>query len=286
MQKKYEIGDIVKCYKIIGYEEFDKDFKYKCECVKCGSITLQTNHTLNKNKGRGCKNCWTDSYIHNDLIGKRFGCYTVVGIGTKNHYRNEQGYICRCDCGNEADITLSKITRKNHVCCLKCRPKYLETNNGSYLHGKSKTQIHNVWLGILARCYAEYNTAYKRYGAKGVTVCDEWQGKQGFVNFYNWSMENGYEEEKAENGRNVLTIDRIDNSKGYSPDNCRWVTNFEQANNKSTNRRYEYNGEVHTISQWAIIYNIKYATLRNRLSNGMEFEKAIQKVNYHHGGTL
>ena len=277
MKKSYEIGEEVKCYRIIGYEGKGKTFRYKCECKNCGNIVSLTPNNIRKSKNKGCKKCWSKSFVHEELIGKVFGCYTVVAVGGRKEYRNEQLYVCRCQCGNETELRLSQITRKNHICCLKCRPKYLSRNNGSYSHGMAKTQIHNIWLGMMSRCYAEYNTRYKIYGEKGITVCDEWRGKEGFINFYTWSINNGYREEKASNGRNVLTIDRIDNDKGYSPDNCRWVTNLQQANNKSTNKKIDYNGETHTISEWSRIYNIKYATLRNRLSRGMDFETAVTK---------
>ena len=89
---------------------------------------------------------------------------------------------------------------------------------GVFKHGFSRTRIYKEWQSMLARCYRKTHTSYKKYGAKGVTVCDEW--KNNFMPFCNWAYANGYND--------TLTLDRIDSSKGYFPDNCRWATYSEQ----------------------------------------------------------
>lgn len=107
------------------------------------------------------------------------------------------------------------------------------------------------------RCYNPAATNYKRYGGRGITVCDEWQK---YVNFRKWALENGYDDSKS--------IDRIDNNKGYEPNNCRWTDATGQANNRTTNAIYEYNGEKHTLSEWARIYGIKYKFLHKKIHSG------------------
>ena len=88
-------------------------------------------------------------------------------------------------------------------------------------HDLSNTRIYRIWMGMKARCYNKNAVPYPYYGAKGIRVCDEWTDKKnGFMNFYNWSMEHGYKED--------LTIDRIDPTKDYTPDNCKWATKYEQ----------------------------------------------------------
>lgn len=84
-------------------------------------------------------------------------------------------------------------------------------------YGLSKTRLYRIWHNMKARCYKEYDRKYKYYGGKGIKICDEWLND--FKCFYDWSMENGYTEE--------LTIDRIESSKDYCPENCRWVTRTE-----------------------------------------------------------
>lgn len=85
-------------------------------------------------------------------------------------------------------------------------------------HGLSKTREYRIFKAMKQRCYSENYKGFKSYGAKGIKVCDEW--KDNFLSFYDWSHNNGYSEE--------LTIDRMDNKKGYSPDNCQWITQHEQ----------------------------------------------------------
>ncbi len=114
------------------------------------------------------------------------------------------------------------------------------------------------------RCYNPNRNSYCWYGAKGICVCDEWDD---FENFYDWSMNNGYSDE--------LTIDRIDSNGNYCPDNCRWSTDREQANNRSTNRIIEYNGESHTLEEWSRITGIASNTIRMRLD---EYKWGVEKV--------
>ena len=117
------------------------------------------------------------------------------------------------------------------------------------------------------RCYNPNRNSYCWYGAKGICVCDEWDD---FENFYDWSMNNGYSDE--------LTIDRIDSNGNYCPENCRWSTDREQANNRSTNRIIKYNGESHTLEEWSRITGIASSTIRMRLDEyKWDVEKSLTK---------
>lgn len=114
------------------------------------------------------------------------------------------------------------------------------------------------------RCDNPKAISYKRYGARGISVCEEWQE---FKPFYDWAMANGYQEN--------LTIDRIDNDGNYEPSNCRWATNKEQQNHTSYNRLYTYKGETLTIAQWAEKAGISRNMLYKRLLRGWSIEKAL-----------
>ena len=117
------------------------------------------------------------------------------------------------------------------------------------------------------RCYNPNRNSYCWYGAKEICVCDEWDD---FENFYDWSMNNGYSDK--------LTIDRIDSNGNYCPENCRWSTDKEQANNRSTNRIIEYNGESHTLEEWSRITGIASNTIRMRLDEyKWDVEKSLTK---------
>lgn len=120
---------------------------------------------------------------------------------------------------------------------------------------KPKTKLYRVWSTMKERCYNPNHIKYKNYGARGITICDEW--KNSFKAFRDWAYANGYEE--------GLSIDRIDNNKNYEPSNCRWATMTQQANNKSTNRLIEIDGETHTMTEWSRISGIKAQTIWARL---------------------
>lgn len=118
----------------------------------------------------------------------------------------------------------------------------------------------------MARCYKSSCHAYENYGGRGITVCDRWQD---FTLFY---------EDNLEHETSGLTIDRTDVEKGYSPENCRWVTMKEQANNKRVTVRIEFNGEEKTLLEWSDLLGINYHTLWSRLfDSNMPVEKAFVK---------
>ena len=130
------------------------------------------------------------------------------------------------------------------------------------------TRLYRIWSGIKDRCCNQNSKYWDRYGARGITVCNEW--KNSFEQFYQWSLDNGYREN--------LTLDRIDNNKGYSADNCRWATYKEQENNRSNNRKLEYEGEVHTISQWSDIVGIEQRLISQRLYHGWSIKRALTEL--------
>lgn len=122
-------------------------------------------------------------------------------------------------------------------------------------HGKRYSKLYNVWNVMKQRCYNPNNKRYKDWGARGIAVCSEW--KDDFMNFYEWAMSNGYKE--------GLTIDRIDNSGNYEPNNCRWITNKEQARNRRSNINYTINGETRCILEWCEILGLKPKTVYQRI---------------------
>ena len=139
------------------------------------------------------------------------------------------------------------------------------SNNPNFKHGLTKTPLFRTWSNAKSRCCDKNSTPFMDYGGRGITICEEWLND--FQAFYDWAMENGYKE--------GLTLDRIDNNKGYSPENCRWTTIKEQSNNRRSNKHLEFRGESKTISQWADTMGIDKETIYKRLKNGWEVEKAL-----------
>ena len=117
-------------------------------------------------------------------------------------------------------------------------------------HGMSDTRLYRIYKHILNRCNNKNDNRYDRYGARGITICEEWKD---FNRFAEWALANGYNDK--------LSIDRINVNMGYSPDNCRWADAHQQSNNRSNNKLYTYNSATHTIAEWATLYNIPYKRL-------------------------
>lgn len=135
----------------------------------------------------------------------------------------------------------------------------------------SHLRIYRIFIGMHSRCEIPTNTHYENYGGRGISVCDEWSGKDGFFFFYKWSMENGY--------NNKLSIDRIDNNKGYSADNCRWETDKNQIENRRVSRLFHYNGKEAWLPDIAREEKIKYGLLYSRVvSKGMSIQDAIEDI--------
>ncbi len=199
---------------------------------------------------------------YRDLTGQKFGRLTCIKDVGRNKRWNRV-WLCKCDCGNEVKVSSSDLIQGSIQSCGCLRAELLRKRRTK--HGLSGTRLYNIWCDMKRRCMNPTRIAFDRYGGRGITVCDEWME---FEPFYKWAMENGY--------RDGLTLERINNDKGYSPDNCKWATHKEQARNMRTSIYLTYNGKKMTIAEWAEILGVKRETLWNRLNNlGWAIEKAI-----------
>lgn len=131
-------------------------------------------------------------------------------------------------------------------------------------HGQSSTKLYKAWKNMKVRCYNKKNKDFQFYGGRGIGVVKEWHK---FINFYNWAINNGYKE--------GLTIDRKDNSKEYSPLNCRWITQKNNCRNRRSTVFLTYNGQTKCIAEWAEYYGINRKALQSRLKSGWPIELAL-----------
>ena len=185
--------------------------------------------------------------VKNDLTGQRFGKLTVIGVDDRNTRKTY--FYCQCDCGNVKSVRSDSLLCGAIRSC-GCMKKEQDRINleANHSHKMSKTRPYEIWQGMKGRCYNPHNPRYDRYGGRGITVCDEW--KEDFNAFYEWAVQNGYSDD--------LTIDRIDNDKGYSPDNCRWATQEEQARNRESNIKITIGNATKTLKEWCEIFDLDY----------------------------
>ncbi len=152
-----------------------------------------------------------------DYSGKRFGRLTVLEhVGYDKHGRAQ--WRCLCDCGKETTVASSNL-RAGYT--RSCGCLFQEMNKGITRDGNKASKLYMIWAGMKDRCLNPNNKKYARYGGRGITICQEWMK---FEPFMEWSLSHGY--------MGGLSIDRIDNDKGYYPENCQWTTVQKQALNR------------------------------------------------------
>lgn len=191
--------------------------------------------------------------------GERYGKLTVIEeLNTK-----DRTVRCKCDCGNIIDISVYGVKR-GHV--KSCGCARIESNHLKKKHGKEPKRLYPIWRGMRDRCYRKASVVYKYYGERGITVCDEWN--HDFAKFRDWAIASGYKDN--------LTLDRIDNSLGYSPDNCRWATVFAQQGNRTDGSKSIYvyeSGKKIPLIEYCVKNGISYHRAFGLTKRGVKIEE-------------
>jgi len=183
-----------------------------------------------------------------DLLNNIYNNLKVVEKLGKIHKGRDIYWRCKClKCGNE-NIVANTYQIKTNVKKCDCQQIYNH-------HKDVNSRLYKTLYDMRDRCYNPNHNEYKNYGARGIKICDEWMGKYGFENFYNWSIANGYKPDKLENGKRALSIDRINVDGNYEPSNCRWATNEIQGYNKRNTIYIEYNNKKYNLLELSKLIN-------------------------------
>jgi hypothetical protein len=208
--------------------ESARDFERRLYCDK----ECFNNHRLQKRKEK--------------FVGKKFGKLKVFDIVFLD---NECFVDVVCDCGNKKRYKYSgfKVSKPTHCGC----------NHGCKTHGMSNAPLYKSWSAMKRRCNSPDELHKKYYKDKGITYCEEWES---FENFMDWALKNGYVEN--------YTIERIDNSKGYFPENCKWIPAKDQNKNKTNKSHLIIGGVDKSYTEWANEYGLRENTIRMRIKYG------------------
>jgi hypothetical protein len=196
-------------------------------------------------------------------IGKQYGRLVVVATQMVGRYRHA---LVKCECGNNKSVRLTSLhagDTKSCGCLAREVAAVVKTRHGQCKDGK-RTRLLNVHSSMIARCNNARHMAWRNYGGRGITVCDEWQDAAAFVA---WALVNGY--------RDDCEIDRIDNSRGYSPDNCHFVSRIQNNNNRRNNVRLTLNGRTMTRAEWARETGLAFHAITGRMKLGWSDERIL-----------
>lgn len=198
-----------------------------------------------------------------DITGKKYGRWTVLyRLGNEG-----RTWICQCECGTTKPVKNYVLWNGGSKSCGCFRDEDLAKRKTTHSHSPrngKRARVWNIWSYAKTRCFNKNSTAYQNYGAKGITMCEEW--KNSFEKFL---------EDMGECPSDKHSLDRIDNSQGYFPGNCRWATMKEQARNKTNNRILTFQGTTASLAEWCEKLGVPYNRISGRLSQGWDVERAF-----------
>lgn len=210
-------------------------------------------------------------------IGDKFGNLSVVSFFDAYRPSGKKKLMatCECECGALVNVEKYNLSNGNTTKCRNCA--ILSRANKKSTHGHSMSRkesdpigynCYTRWQAIKRRCYKEYDSHYKHYGARGIKMCDRW-----LESYESFLCDMGLPPTKDHQ------IDRIDNNGDYEPSNCRWVERKVNARNKRNNRMITANGETMTLVEWSEKTGLKRECIAARLKRGWSTEKALGITN-------
>jgi len=203
-----------------------------------------------------------------DITGQVFGKLVVIGIAETKRYNKGMAiyFSCKCECGNIIKSQRSNLVFGGKTSC-GCDSK---KTAWTFPKGASSHELFKVWAAMIDRCSNQNNKSFRDYGSRGISVSDRWvSGESGLTGFECFLADMG-----ARPSRNY-TIERMDNDRGYGPDNCVWMDRKGQNSNKRSNIIIEIGGHKLTVADWARRKGISEFTIYRRLRTGWDKEKAV-----------
>lgn len=186
-----------------------------------------------------------------DLTGRRFGKLTVIER-VENSNGGEPRWLTSCDCGGSAVVRGGNL-RSGHTRSCGCITQW---------HGRTGSRVHNIWKAMIERCRNPKTIGWSNYGGRGIKVCERWH------NFLNFIEDMG----EPQDG---MTLERLDNDGDYESGNCVWAPPGEQARNRRTNLRVDWNGESRIVADVADELGVSRSTVYTRISRGWGIETAL-----------
>ena len=214
----------------------------------------------------------TAKYNDPAYIGKKYNRLTVIGFEKKEYNSRHQAWMwrVRCDCGNERIANPIKVLAGNTKSCGCMKVERMRSYTDKYrtTHGGRHERLYYIWRGMKARCHNPSCKDFANYGARGISVCSEWENN--YAAFRAWAYESGYSDN--------LTIERKDYNDDYCPQNCTWIPLVDQARNRRSNVVVEYGGKTWILSDLCRERGLLYGTIYRRLKLlGWPIERAIDE---------
>lgn len=200
--------------------------------------------------------------IRTTLAGERFTRLTVVSLDKEVGNGGRRYWVCLCDCGATTKVTTSKLRAGSTKSCGCYAADSLR--NIRLRHGMVKSPEFKAWSEMRQRCGNKNNHNYYNYGGRGITVCERWSSFESFI------VDMGYKPSCEH------SLERVDNNRGYSPDNCIWADKTTQARNRRTNLVFTLGGRTSCLSEWCELLSLDSSVVYQRIRKlKWSFEKAI-----------
>jgi len=204
--------------------------------------------------------------IQYELAGQIFGNWKVLRLGKRNE-RREYFWVCKClQCGSLKEVRGSTLRNGTSTKCRSCASKYINIKHGDR---KNKKSPYSTYMNMLSRCTLQTNPEWKNYGGRGIKICSDWLGENGYINFRQWAYSNGWQK--------GLSIERMDVNGNYCPNNCCWIAKNEQAKNRRMSIRIKFNGATYYAKEFASMYKINHYTFYDWIHK-YGLENAINKA--------